>query len=472
MSTIDEVLDPRARQEARAFLDVFNQGDLHALKAHLGERLSADAVQRRSLESRAIHLALLARETGGVDPREVGAALPGGAVIRCAARRNGLLYRLQVDVEREPPHKLLGAGVGLAIGAPGQQPRGTEDELFAALDALIAALAEADAFSGVVLVAKDGEVRFACAHGFANQTWAIPMRADTKLNLASMGKMFTGVAIAQLIERGQLAFGDFLAKHLPEYRPDVAERVTLHQLLTHTSGLGTFFNHEFDARLRHLRTVRDYVPLFADEPLAFEPGQRYRYSNAGYILLGRVVEEVSGSQYDDYVREHIFLPAGMVATDFYDVDRETAQCAMGYTREAPDGPPDLGPRWSNVLRHSPKGGPSGGSFSTAQDLLQFDRALRRSSLISRDMMEILLTGKVMTAGNPSQQYGYGFQVARVEGQRVVGHSGGFPGISTQMDMFLDSGYTTIVLSNFDPPIASEVSWWLRRAFIPLMQPDR
>ena len=87
-------------------------------------------------------------------------------------------------------------------------------------------------------------------------------------------------------------------------------------------------------------------------------------------------------------------------------------------------------------------------------------------------MEILLTGKVMTAGNPSQQYGYGFQVARVEGQRVVGHSGGFPGISTQMDMFLDSGYTTIVLSNFDPPIASEVSWWLRRAFIPLMQPDR
>src|SRR4030095_7346844 len=172
-----------------------------------------------------------------------------------------------------------------------------------------------DAFSGAVLIAKNGQPIFKKAYGMANKSNNTPNNIDTKFDLGSMNKMFTAVAIAQLVEQGKLSFTDTVGKLLPDYpNKVVAEKVTVHHLLTHTSGMGSYFNEKFQANLNNLKTVPDYLPLFASDPLAFERGASWKYSNSGFVVLGLIVEKVSGQSYYDYVKEHIFKPAGMLNT--------------------------------------------------------------------------------------------------------------------------------------------------------------
>jgi CubicO group peptidase (beta-lactamase class C family) len=200
------------------------------------------------------------------------------------------------------------------------------------LERYMTILAEADLFSGAVLVAKDGRPLFAGAYGLANAAHGVPNRLDTKFNLGSMNKMFTGVAVAQLAAQGRLAFDDPLAGHVPDYPRRAAERVTLRHLLTHTAGVPDFFgNPYFAAAKDRFRSTADFLSLFRDEPLAFAPGEQWRYSNSGYILLGVVIERVSGRSYAGYVREHVHAPAGMADTDLYEADRPVANLAEGYT---------------------------------------------------------------------------------------------------------------------------------------------
>lgn len=147
-------------------------------------------------------------------------------------------------------------------------------------------------------------------------------RTDTRFNLGSMTKMFTAVAIAQLAELGKLSFHDPISRHLPDYPNEaVASKVTIHHLLTHTSGMGDYQNEKFYARLDQLRTLSDLVPLFVNDPLAFESGAKWDYSNAGFVVLGLIIEKVSGQDYFTYVKQHVFKPAGMTSTDFYERDK-------------------------------------------------------------------------------------------------------------------------------------------------------
>src|SRR5262249_35303008 len=161
------------------------------------------------------------------------------------------------------------------------------------------------------------------------------------------------VAIAQLAQQGKLAFTDPIGKHLPYYpNKDAARKVTIHHLLTHTSGIGDYFNQKFmEASKDRFRTIADFFPLFADKPLAFEPGKEFRYSNAGFMVLGAVVEKVSGQNYYDYVREHIYKPAGMVNTDAYEMDHDTPNLAIGYTSRDPSGRSVPGGRKNNLFLH-------------------------------------------------------------------------------------------------------------------------
>ena len=199
-------------------------------------------------------------------------------------------------------------------------------------------LAKQDKFSGVVLIAKDGKPVFEKAYGLANKAKNIPNNTETRFNLGSMNKMFTAVAIAQLAEAGKLSFDDTVGKHLPDYpNKDVANKVTIHQLLTHTSGLGSYWNAKFEAKKATIKSVSDYLALFADEPLKLEPGKRFQYSNSGFIVLGAIIEKVSGQSYYDYVREHIYKPAGMKNTDAYEMTANTPNLAMGYTNEGGRG---------------------------------------------------------------------------------------------------------------------------------------
>jgi CubicO group peptidase (beta-lactamase class C family) len=321
----------------------------------------------------------------------------------------------------------------------------------AAVDPLIAAVADLGTtgqFAGSVLVAKDGTPVYLAAYGLARRSPDLPNQTDTKFNLGSMNKMFTAVAILQLVEQGRLSLEGQIGDYWPDYpNQEVARKVTIHHLLVHTSGMGDCFEGEFFTTPKdQLRTVEGYLPLFVDDPLQFEPGTQFAYSNEGYIVLGLILEKVTGQSYWDYVRENVYRPSEMSHTGAYELDTEVPNRAIGYTTQDGQGN-ETGTLADNTPLMPIKGTPAGGGYSTVEDLLHFSNALLGYRLLSPESTELLLAGKVDVS--ESIKYAYGFLDRTVGGQRVVGHGGGAPGVCTSMEMYLDSGYTVIVLSNTD-----------------------
>ena len=319
------------------------------------------------------------------------------------------------------------------------------------IEGAVGRAAAADRFSGVVLVAKDGKPVLERAYGFADRERNVLHHARTKFNLGSMNKMFTAVAVAQLAERGKLSFDDTLGKLLPDYpNKEAAAKVTVHHLLTHTSGLGDYLGSEkYRARRAQMRTLAEVLATFADEPLRFQPGTRCAYSNAGFVVLGRSVEQLSGRSYYDYVREHVFKPAGMKETDSYERGQNVPDLAVGYTRAGESGRPSpQNPRRPNTPLLGLKGTSAGGGYSTAGDMLRFALALQRHKLLSAKYTELVTTGKVDA---PMGKYAYGFGDHGRGSLRSFGHNGGAPGVAAHFEVFPQLGYTVVILGNYDPP---------------------
>lgn len=312
----------------------------------------------------------------------------------------------------------------------------SEAEVVAALGKEMAAKAAADEFSGVVLLAKDGKPIFRQAYGFADLGLKVPNNPETKFNLGSINKMFTRIAIEQLALAGKLSLDDTIGKWLPDYpNRDAAAKVTIRQMRDMRSGLGDIFTEEFEKGAKdRLLKPRDLFVLFADKPLLFEPGTQQKYSNAGYVVLGAIVEAASGQDYYDYIREHIYKPAGMTSTDSWELDQPVPNRAVGYTKEGPQGPVPGGGRRNNLFTTFFKGSPAGGGYSTVDDMLRFDTALRSGSLFS-------------------------------DGRKIagIGAAGGTPGCNALLEQ-MEQGYTLIVLSNYDPPAAIEVGKSVRGWF--------
>lgn len=301
-------------------------------------------------------------------------------------------------------------------------------EMVKALGSWLDERVAADEFSGVVLVAKGGKPLFRQAYGSADLGLQVPNRVDTKFNLGSINKMFTRLSIEQLEEQGKLSLDDTVGKHLPDYpNADVREKVTIRQLIDHRSGMGDLFTEKFRGMAKdRIRTVKDALALIADDPLLFPPGTDQKYSNAGFVVLGAIVEKVSGEDYYEYVRKHIYEPAGMKDTDSYELDAPVPNRAVGYTRESPHGPAPGGGRRNNLYITFVKGSPAGGGYSTVDDMLAFDTALRSGKL---------------------------FKTPRRIGG--IGIAGGTQGCNALLEQ-VDEQYTVIVLSNYDPPAALEV----------------
>lgn len=338
----------------------------------------------------------------------------------------------------------------------------TDQQLAVFLTDYIQGLADKDQFSGAVLVAKDGEPIFARAYGHACKRYDVPNRLDTKFNLGSMNKMFTGVAIAQLVEKGLVSFDVPVGRYLPDFpNKDVADNVTIHHLLTHTSGLPSYWEEPFDHRFWTVRTVSQLADLVVDKELLFRPGERFEYSNVGPVVLGMIIEKVTGQDFYDYIRENIYAPAGMANSDCYAVDTPVRNLAIGYTKSGYDGEP-LDDWRNNLFMHFVRGGPAGGGYSTVEDLLAFDRALRSHQLLSAAMTDTVITGK--TEMEPNWFYAYLFGDRTVNGHRIVGHNGGAPGISAVLDMYWDNGYTVAVLANYDR-CADKVSHMIQRLLV-------
>ena len=327
------------------------------------------------------------------------------------------------------------------------------EELATYLEELVAA----DRFSGAILVAKDEMVLFQQAYGMAEKNFQVPAQLYTKYNLGSMNKMFTAVAIVQLAEQGKVLLHEPIRRYLLDYPRERAEKITLHHLLTHTSGLGSYWNEAFKRQRMNLRTVHDFLALFIEEPLLFSPGEGWSYSNAGFIVLGAIIEAVSGQDYYTYVRERIYHPAEMDDTDAYELDSIVPNLAVGYTFAEVPTTTEPKQRRNNLLLHGVKGGPAGGGYSTVPDLYKFRKALRSHVLLSPESTQLILSGKVERPDMPGRKYAYGFGERYHQGRRIVGHGGGFPGISAHFEFSPESGDTVIVLSNYDPPITTQVT---------------
>src|SRR5437588_2262716 len=333
--------------------------------------------------------------------------------------------------------KTLLCTIALLIAASVIAAEPAIDQITAAVDKAAAA----DKFSGVVLVAKDGTPMLSRAWGLADPAKGIANRSDTKFNLGSINKIFTHVAIGQLAAAGKLSLSDTIAKHLPDLPVPSADKITIEQLLQHRSGLGDIFGPNFMASHASLRKLSDYVPLFAGTPLQFEPGTDQKYSNAGFVVLGLIIEKVSGQNYYDYVRDHIAKPAGMTDTASYAVDDDVPNRAIGLTKRGPDGP--LPARQSNSNTLPARGSSAGGAYSTAAALLRFSQALLADKLLPKRWTDWLFTGHF---GTPTH--------------RNIGVAGGSPGVNAVLE--IEPPYTVIVMSNFDPPAAMEVGAEVRK----------
>ncbi|TWI99487.1 CubicO group peptidase (beta-lactamase class C family) [Mucilaginibacter frigoritolerans] len=341
-------------------------------------------------------------------------------------------------------------------GAMPAQKMPADSNIMKEVQQLVDKAAANDKYSGAVLIAKGNRVLLTKAYGFANADKKILNNTETKFNLGSMNKMFTGVAIAQLVQVGKLNFDDKLIKILPDYpNKDVAKKITIEQLLTHTSGLGDFFKPEFFANIPKYVNLNDYLPLYVNEPLLFEPGEGWAYSNAGFITLGLVIEKISGEDYFTYVREHIFNPAEMRSSDWYIKEVDVPNLATGYTFGEHNDPQNNHARKNNIFGLPVRGTSAGGGYSTTGDMLKFVQALLGHKLLNAQYTQTVITGKV-DDHHPNSKYAYGFMDRVENGKHIIGHNGGGPGINGYVMMIPDNGFTIIVLGNFDPPSADNL----------------
>ncbi|HKD17939.1 MAG TPA: serine hydrolase domain-containing protein, partial [Thermoanaerobaculia bacterium] len=417
---------------------------------------AASAQKLVPLDDRVKRLTGMASEIGPLEFHSLRRAEGPEITFLARSKKSGDWIEVGMMLEPAPGFGVLGLKFEQSEG-PGEaavRSLGSDATVTAEAGQFLKQASDAGEFSGVVLVAKDGKPFFFEAYGLANRDFEAPNRRDTKFNLGSINKVFTQVAVAQLASQGKLALSDTVRKHLPDYPSSVADRITIQELLTMSSGVGDIFGEKYDATPKsRLRELSDYLPLFVDQPLLFEPGTSRRYSNAGYVVLGLIIEKVSGQRYYDYVREHVFRPAGMKDTDAYPEDAIVRNRAVGYTREeegerakAASGPPHV-----NIYALPARSSSAGGGYSTAADLLAFDDAIRHDRLLPAVWTDWFFTDKSnppAAAPLPRRHGGGGF-------------AGGTAGVNAAIETDLDTGYTIVVLSNLDPPSAERVVKKLR-----------
>lgn len=450
------------------FLEAHNSGNRATLRAFLVEHFEAPGNDPAFLDGMADNQLRMFRVGKGLVVEKLVESSPAALKVLVKARATGMWSELSLFVKAAPPEyqipvapfQIVGFGVTTVAAPPPVAPgkRLNDTEIARKIAALLTYLARVDAFSGVAQVSRHGKPIYAQAFGLADRTWNVRNRVDTRFHLASITKMFTAVAVAQLVERGKLSYEDTVASVLPDYpNKEVAREVTIHQLLSHTSGLiGARALAEKSPQPRNARTIAEWLPLFVDEPLKFRPGQRFEYSNAGYMLLGKIIEKASGQGYYDYVRDNVFRPAGMADTDFHELDMDPPNLADGFM----DGPD--GSRRNNVRVLGVKGAPDTGAYSTGADMVRFHLALNRHKLLKESSLARLWTG-VTEEADSHREYGYGASIEWLNHQKIISHGGGAPGVTNRFEMYPGSGYTVVILTNIDDDpnaIAYKIREWL------------
>lgn len=296
-------------------------------------------------------------------------------------------------------------------------------------------------FNGSILVAEKGKIIYAKGFGMANMEWAIPNQPNTKFRIGSITKQFTAALILQLVEEGKIKLDGKLSDYLPDYRKDTGGKVTIHQLLNHTSGIPSYTSRpDFFAEVsRDPYNVADFVKKFASGDLEFEPGAKFSYNNSGYFLLGAIIEKVTGKSYETVLTERIFKLLGMTNTGYDNQAPLLAKRASGY-QKTPTGYVNA-PYLDMSLPYA-----AGSMYSTVEDLFKWDQSLYADKILSATSKKLMFTPGL-------SNYGYGFNIydqtigKTNEKTKFVQHSGGINGFNSLITRAVEKGQTVIILDN-------------------------
>jgi CubicO group peptidase (beta-lactamase class C family) len=307
-------------------------------------------------------------------------------------------------------------------------------EIIDQIDQVMDEFVNLDIFSGTVLVARDGEILYAKAFGEADKDFHVKNTLETKFNIGSIGKTFTGTAIMQLAEKGKLNVMDPVIKYLP-YFP-YGDKILIHHLLTHTSGTFNYFAHpDFEQKMYTIRSVSDALSLIYDQELRFQtPGEKFSYSNSGIVILGAVIEKLSGMSYADYLQENILKPTKMNDTGINYLDDIVENRAVGFDKM-------ITGEFKRNIFSVPPANADGGIETTVLDMLKFDQALYRTSLVNEESKKKMFTPFL-------DDYGYCWGIRKEYDNFITGHGGGAPGVSAAFRRYTTDRYTLIVLSNY------------------------
>ncbi|RDS79678.1 class A beta-lactamase-related serine hydrolase [Dyella monticola] len=390
------------------------------------------------------------RDEGGVDVFDVRTDphQPGLLEVAVKGRRNAQAALFWLAADPVHPNQLADAHlVGMDNPLYADWPTGpvSHAELGKRIRTVLDKLVSLSDFSGCVTVFDGRETVFDECRGLAERSFNVPIDHQTKFHVGSVGKMFTAVAIAQLVEAGKLSWNDTLAKLVPDYPdPAMAKKITVWELLHHTAGLGDFMVPDYFEHAERYVNPADYLELIARQPKVGEPGKGASYSNAGYILLGRIIENVSGESYFDYIQHHVFEPAQMTSSGFDSEDEIVPGLAVGYYHD--DGV--FSRTWkANWVQGIYKGSPAGGGYSTNADLLRFANALHAGKLLKSATLTRMFGGEV-PAGPGAM--GAGIDERLSHGRHIRGHQGGIEGTTANLEMVWETGAAVALTSNEGP----------------------
>jgi CubicO group peptidase (beta-lactamase class C family) len=318
-----------------------------------------------------------------------------------------------------------------------------QEDLLPKFDEYAQAAAKAERFSGAILVAREGKVLVSKGYGMADVENDVPNTPETKFRLGSITKQFTAASILLLQERGKLSVQDSICKYVAPC-PEAWQPVTIHHLLSHTAGVPDFTGlPDYQKTMREPAPVESLIARFRALPLDFKPGEDWKYSNSGYVLLGHVVEKVSGKSYESFLRENIFEPLKMTSTGYDHANEIVKRRARGYAA-GPDGPVNAAYLDMSIPFSA------GGLYSTVGDLYLWDQALYGEKILKKSSLDAMFTAV-------RHDYGYGYGVAKLFNHRVLAHGGGIEGFRTSINRFPDDRVTVIVLSNYEGANAGRVA---------------
>jgi D-alanyl-D-alanine carboxypeptidase len=426
---------PEIRSHIDALVKALNSGSSAEWEKMAQEHFSPSELKRYSVEERKLAFDDLRRNFGTIF---VGRVEGPDEPLRLHIKgSNGTSGVIELKLEQIAPYRI--DALGAKIGGPGDDKSQSivdpppvnggmsNQQLTSALDKYLGTLAGNDVFSGNVLVAKDGKTVYQRSYGFADRANKAPNNSATRFNLGSINKTFTQAAIQQLIARGKVSLSDTVGKLLPDYPQETTRAATVDQLLHHAAGVADFFGEEFTRAAKdQFRSNADYYKFVSGLTPLFAPGTRRQYCNGCYIVLGAIIERVSGISYEQYLEENIFKPAGMTATGPLQTDNINPNVAIGYTEQT-----GAGHLRSNVLMQGASGCAAGGGYAAATDLLSYAEALRHG------------------------------RIPDVPPSKDMGIAGGAPGINSVLEQ--NGAWTVIVLSNLDPPAGEDIGRSLAQA---------